>query len=98
MPRTGENIYERKDGRFEGRYIMRYDENGKAKYASVYGRSKAEVREKLREKKNETGSVSFDRGRTVREVAKDWLVSGRWMCRRRSWNICAGFIKKAASC
>ena len=75
MPRTGENIYERKDGRFEGRYITHYEENGKAKYASVYGHSKAEVREKLREKKNETGSVSFDRGKTVREVAKDWLVS-----------------------
>lgn len=74
MPRTGENIYKRKDGRFEGRYIVSYDENGKAKYASVYGYSKAEVREKLRKKKNETGFVSFDKGRTVRDVAQDWLA------------------------
>lgn len=30
MARRGENIYERKDGRFEGRYIKGYDINGKA--------------------------------------------------------------------
>ena len=27
MPRKGENIYKRKDGRWEGRYIGCYDEN-----------------------------------------------------------------------
>ena len=32
MARKGENIYKRKDGRYEGRYIISYDENGKAKY------------------------------------------------------------------
>ena len=31
MPRRGENIYKRKDGRWEGRYIRCYGENGKAK-------------------------------------------------------------------
>ena len=35
MPRTGENIYKRKDGRWEGRYI-RERINGKAKYGAVY--------------------------------------------------------------
>ncbi len=46
MPRTGENIYKRKDGRYEARYIAERDANGKAIYKSVYGYSKAEVREK----------------------------------------------------
>ena len=32
MSRTGENIYKRKDGRWEARYIDSYDGNGKAKY------------------------------------------------------------------
>ena len=53
MPRTGENIYERKDGRFEARYIADRDENGKAVYKSVYGYSKAEVREKVEVAKKE---------------------------------------------
>lgn len=47
MARTGENIYRRKDGRYEARYIAERDERGKAVYKSVYGYSKAEVREKV---------------------------------------------------
>ena len=43
MPRKGENIYKRKDGRWEARYIHHY-ENGKAKYKSIYGASYTEVR------------------------------------------------------
>ena len=47
MARTGENIYKRTDGRYEARYISDRDDNGKAIYKSVYGHSKAEVREKV---------------------------------------------------
>ena len=32
MARTGENIYKRKDGRYEGRYIQKYDADGKPKW------------------------------------------------------------------
>lgn len=45
MARKGENIYKRKDGRWEARYI-RSHEDGKAVYGYVYGRSYREVREK----------------------------------------------------
>lgn len=47
MARRGENIYKRKDGRYEGRYIKYYDINGKAIYGYVYSRSYAEIKEKL---------------------------------------------------
>ncbi len=47
MARKGENIYKRKDGRYEGRYILSYDENGKAKYAYVYDKTYHGVKEKL---------------------------------------------------
>lgn len=53
MSGKGENIYERKDGRFEARYLTGRDENGRTKYSSVYGKSRAEVREKLAEVKRE---------------------------------------------
>lgn len=49
--KKGENIYQRKDGRFEGRYPIGFDENGKKKYKSVYGKTKKEVRQKLAEVK-----------------------------------------------
>lgn len=48
MPRTGENIYKRKDRRWEGRCIRAYKENGKAIYKSVYAKSYAEVKQKLK--------------------------------------------------
>lgn len=47
MPRKGENIYKRRDGRWEGRYKTGYNEYGKAKYHSVYGHSYTEVKDKL---------------------------------------------------
>ena len=46
MPRRGENIYKRKDGRWEGRYIKGHA-YGKAQYGYVYASSYAEVKEKL---------------------------------------------------
>ena len=43
MPKKGENIYKRKDGRWEGRYIKGYLADGKAKYAYVYGKTYFDV-------------------------------------------------------
>ena len=39
MPRRGENIYKRKDGRWEGRYIRGRSPSGRAEYGYVYGLS-----------------------------------------------------------
>lgn len=47
MARTGENIYKRKDGRWEARYITSYDINGKAKYKYLYAHTYTEVKSKL---------------------------------------------------
>ncbi|MBP3857199.1 MAG: site-specific integrase [Ruminiclostridium sp.] len=46
MPRRGENIFKRKDGRWEARYIHHY-ENGKAKYRFIYGHSYTEAKQKM---------------------------------------------------
>lgn len=45
--RRGENIYKRKDKRWEGRYPVGKKPNGKTKYRSVYGKTLQEVRQKL---------------------------------------------------
>ncbi len=47
MARKGENIYKRKDGRYEGRYIKGYNSDGKAQFGYIYGKSYAEVKENL---------------------------------------------------
>lgn len=80
MPRKGENIYKRKDGRWEGRYIKTHI-NGKAKYGYVYAKSYRETKEKLNLFRNlldegntsapyaKISSKSFSLG----SIAKKWL-------------------------
>ncbi|EOS53212.1 hypothetical protein C809_00157 [Lachnospiraceae bacterium MD335] len=46
MSKRGENIYKRKDGRWEGRYIKAYD-GKKPKYGYVYAKTYKSVKEKL---------------------------------------------------
>ena len=70
MSRKGENIYKRKDGRWEGRYLKRTPD-GKSRYGYVYAHSYREVKTKLqkaaalwamnppREKKDELSLTAF---------------------------------------
>ncbi|MFR2929273.1 MAG: hypothetical protein ACLTLM_13375 [Oscillospiraceae bacterium] len=51
MPKTGENIYKRKDGRWEARFISGRKPDGRAKYTSVYARTYAAAKAKLEERK-----------------------------------------------
>lgn len=47
MPRKGENIYKRKDGRYEGRYIKARSLDGQIKYGYIYGKRYADVKQEL---------------------------------------------------
>lgn len=47
MPRKGENIYHRKDGRWEGRYIKGRKPDGTARFGFIYGKQYSEVKKKL---------------------------------------------------
>lgn len=47
MARRGENIYKRKDGRWEGRYVTGKKNNGKTAFSYVYGKTYTEVKKKL---------------------------------------------------
>ncbi len=47
MPRTGENIYKRKDGRWEARYICAHDSQRKAVYKYIYAKTYKEVKAKM---------------------------------------------------
>lgn len=58
MPRRGDNIRKRTDGRWEGRYPA-ISENGKKRYLSVYGKSYSEVKEKLNTRIYLTGKADF---------------------------------------
>ena len=72
MPRKGENIYKRKDGRWEGRIRRENFLLGKKSYISVYGKTYTEVKGKMEEtksrrNKSDTGFMN------MYEAAGDWL-------------------------
>ena len=73
MPRRGENIYKRKDGRWEGRYNYTIDDNGKRHYKAVYARSYNEVRDKLSVLKTPKKSANSYCKMTVKELFSEWL-------------------------
>ena len=47
MSKKGENIYKRKDGRWEARYIKGYHPGGTPKYGYCYGRTYREAKQKV---------------------------------------------------
>lgn len=49
MPKRGDCIHKRKDGRWEGRYIKGRNMENKAIYGSVYGKTYSETKSKLNE-------------------------------------------------
>lgn len=79
MPRKGENIYKRKDGRWEGRYIRSYNAENKAKYAYVYGRTYTEVKQKLIDERSNVkkSSITTRSSLTYNELLDSWLHSSQ---------------------
>ena len=69
MARKGENIYKRKDGRYEGRFIKGRDSQGKAIWGSVYAKTYAEVKSKLAESKSAAPYADM----TLSEWLELWL-------------------------
>lgn len=57
MPRKGENIYKRKDGRWEGRFIKARSSEGKAIYGYLYAPSYREIKNKMARTARETDIV-----------------------------------------
>ncbi len=80
MSKKGENIYKRKDGRWEGRYIKFYDKDKKAKYGYVYGKTYKAVKEKLTLKKADIPQpieLSSKNSPLYNDVLDAWLQSAR---------------------
>ena len=77
MARRGENIYKRKDGRWEGRYKSGVRADGTARYSSIYGKTYAEVKGKLSEKRSKTDVSSIPKNLTVNNLFSLWFADIR---------------------
>lgn len=73
MPRRGENIYKRKDGRWEARYVKEIMLDGTKKYGSVYAKTYREVKAKQQIKINQPLGSAIKCAETVGELMNEWL-------------------------
>lgn len=79
MPRKGENIYKRKDGRWEGRYIKGRTPEGKAQYGYLYAYNYYDLKQKLRKclqelkEQTEINKVSVSNRITFKMISETWL-------------------------
>lgn len=77
MPKKGEKIYQRKDGRFEARYVKEILPDGKKKYGSVYAVSYQEAKEKRQRLTNNSlymeCEASIHSMTTLSEIIPQWL-------------------------
>lgn len=95
MAKRGSNIYKRKDGRFEGRVPVGYQDNGKIKYKSVYARTLSEVKEKMSEVHSIKQSQPVSAVKlTVREAAEQWLSSAKLRVKESSYANYVNIVSK----
>lgn len=77
MPRRGENIFKRRDGRWEARFVREVTLDGKKKYGSVYARTYREVKEKQLKYINQPLSVPKRLSLTVNKIMEEWLCDSK---------------------
>ncbi|WP_321388792.1 site-specific integrase [uncultured Enterococcus sp.] len=80
MARKGENIYKRKDGRYEGRYIKNRTENGKIIFGYVYGKKYNIVKNKLTVLKSQ-----YSQGTKTQLVFQGKLTD--WLCQWLEYTV-----------
>lgn len=76
MARHGENIYKRKDGRFEGRYVVGKTDKGRTKFKYVYARQYSIVRNLLLIQKAsliQNAEALMSKRSTLSEWMEKWL-------------------------
>lgn len=73
MPRRGENIFKRKDGRWEARYVKEVALDGSKKYGSVYAKTYHEVKAKQQLRINQPLGSARKSNATVDDIMWEWL-------------------------
>ena len=78
----GENIYKRKDGRWEARYIKGRTPSGKIQYGFCYGKSYKEAKEKANKCKadiiNNPNAIKIKDAKRISEYCDEWLQSKKF--------------------
>ena len=97
MSKKGENIYKRKDNRWEARYKKGYSAGGKIYYGYCYGKTYREVKEKVNKIKAALliGKIPQKDGRSCLSVfCEEWLQINRIKIRESTYNKYLSNIEK----
>lgn len=94
MPRRGENIYKRKDGRWEARYVKEILPDGRKKYGSVYADSYKLVKSKRQYiQHNITVCRMPHADLTVNEVLDQWFLYIRNQVKPATYQKYEGMVR-----
>lgn len=85
MARRGENIYKRKDGRWEGRVPNGFYENGKKRYHSLYAKSYTELKNKLKSYNSITLPDKKVPILYMRELFKIWIDDRQYTWKKSTY-------------
>lgn len=95
MSRKGENIYKRKDGRWEARYEKGRTPDQRIIYGFLYGKTYREVKEKKRKILSEKNTVSqYPGSLNIRELSRQWLLSIRHTVKESTYSCYTTLIQK----
>ena len=89
MPRKGENIRKRKDGRWEARYEKCRDQNGRIQYGYLYGRTyEAVKKKKLAVLCQNNLQNSPGKCYVFRNLSEEWMLSMRYAVKLSTYVEC----------
>lgn len=97
MARKGENIFKRKDGRWEARYIKGHELSGKIRYGFCYGKTYREAKDKAARAKTELRSQSAQTARGRRLFGffcDEWLALRRGDVRESTYVKYSAILEK----
>lgn len=93
--RNAMNIYKRKDGRFEGRVPLGYDDKGRIKYKYLYSKNLSELKEKMLFAYSDLSSTAQGKcDKTLKELCDEWLASAKLRVKHSSYFCYEKLINK----
>lgn len=97
MPKKGTNIYKRKDGRWEARYLKSINKEGKRIYGSVYGKTFNEAKLKQDEvvrNNMQTVKTPTRRVLNLQELSEEWKESIKQLVKESTYLKYETIIRK----
>ena len=93
MSKRGENIYKRKDGRWEGRIKRQGECGGRGGYKSIYGKTYKEIKQKMEDYRKNPPKKS--RGKLLMgDISERWLDENKSVWKPTTYGAYSQIVNK----